>query len=89
LQKYVASLQANGLSGPNAWSMNHARYLAYASKSIDGGKLRIPVLFLHADFDYTRQTDLSRLAERIRADCEDLTEVLLRSGHWRRNRQSP
>ncbi len=82
LHKYVASLQANGFFGPNSWYMNHKRNLQFATKAVDGGKLRMPVLFLHGDCDYTCETIVSRLAEPMRADCEALTEVVVQSGHW-------
>jgi pimeloyl-ACP methyl ester carboxylesterase len=82
LSKYVASLQVNGFFGPNSWYMNHGRNVAYATKAVDGGKLRMPVLFLHGGFDYTCETMVSRLAEPMRADCEDLAEVVVQSGHW-------
>jgi pimeloyl-ACP methyl ester carboxylesterase len=40
------------------------------------------VLFLHAAYDYTCETVTSRLAEPMRQDCGDLTEVVVPSGHW-------
>jgi pimeloyl-ACP methyl ester carboxylesterase len=79
---YVAALQANGFFGPNSWYMNHGRNQQYAATSVDGGRLRMPVLFLHGDFDVTCETTLSRLAEPMRQDCERLTEVVVSSGHW-------
>jgi pimeloyl-ACP methyl ester carboxylesterase len=82
LEKYVGALKANGFFGPNSWYMNHARNVAFAKKAADGGKLRLPVLFLHGDFDYTCETMVSRLAEPMRAHCANLTEVLVQSGHW-------
>lgn len=82
LQNYVASLQANGFFGPDSWYMNHQRNMAYATKAVDGGRLRMPVLFLHGEFDYTCETMVSRLAEPMRADCENLTEAVVQSGHW-------
>jgi pimeloyl-ACP methyl ester carboxylesterase len=82
LQKYVASLQANGFFGPDSWYMNHRRNVEFAKKAVGGGKLRLPVLFLHGNFDYTCETTVSRLAEPMRADCENLTEVVVQSGHW-------
>jgi len=47
-----------------------------------GGRLEMPVLFLHAAYDYTCETLTSRLAEPMRRDCGDLTEVVVPSGHW-------
>jgi pimeloyl-ACP methyl ester carboxylesterase len=40
------------------------------------------VLFLHAEYDYVCETVASRLAEPMRRDCRDLTEVVVASGHW-------
>jgi len=82
LHTYVASLQANGFFGPDSWYMNHRRNVQFATKAVGGGKLRLPVLFLHGNFDYTCETMVSRLAEPMRADCENLTEVVVSSGHW-------
>lgn len=82
LQKYVAALEANGFFGPDSWYMNHARNREFAKRAVDGGRLHLPVLFLHGDFDYTCETMISGLAEPMRAACENLTEVVVQSGHW-------
>ncbi len=82
LHKYAASLQANGFFGPDSWYMNHKRNVEFAKKAVDGGRLRLPVLFLHGEFDYTCETVVSRLAEPMRAACENLTEIIVQSGHW-------
>jgi pimeloyl-ACP methyl ester carboxylesterase len=82
LCRYVAALEANGFFGPNSWYMNQRRNLAYAARAREGGKLGMPVLFLHGEFDFTCETIRSRLAEPMRADCTDLTEVIVPSGHW-------
>ena len=42
----------------------------------------LPVLFLHGEYDYTCETVASRLAEPMRRDCRNLSEVVIRSGHW-------
>jgi hypothetical protein len=54
--------------------MNAAANIAYASQTKNGGKLTLPVLFLHGACDYTCETIDSRLAEPMRRDCADLTE---------------
>ena len=72
----------NGFFGPASWYMNHARNITFAERARDGGRLTLPVLFLHGEYDYTCQTVPSRLAEPMRQDCADLTEVVGRSGHW-------
>jgi pimeloyl-ACP methyl ester carboxylesterase len=82
LHKYVSALQRNGFFGPDSWYMNHARNISFAGQARNGGKLTLPVLFLHGEYDYTCQTVTSRLAEPMRQDCADLTEVVVRSGHW-------
>ena len=43
---------------------------------------RMPVLFLHGEYDYTCETVDSRLADPMRRDCRNLTEVVVPSGHW-------
>jgi pimeloyl-ACP methyl ester carboxylesterase len=82
LHKYVAALERTGFFGPNAWYMNHARNIVFAAQARNGGRLALPVLFLHGAYDYTCQTVTSRLAEPMRRDCADLTEVVVPSGHW-------
>ena len=62
--------------------MNHARNAAYARKATNGGRLDMPVLFLHGAYDYTCETIGSRLAEPMRAHCSRLSEVVVPSGHW-------
>jgi pimeloyl-ACP methyl ester carboxylesterase len=82
LHKYVAALEANGFFGPDSWYMNHERNLEFAKRALNGGTLAMPVLFLHGAYDYTCETVQSRLAEPMRRDCRNLTEVIVPSGHW-------
>jgi pimeloyl-ACP methyl ester carboxylesterase len=82
LQQYVAALERNGFFGPDSWYMNRARNHAYAARATNGGQLRMPVLFLHGEYDYTCETVTSRLAEPMRQACSELTEVTVSSGHW-------
>jgi pimeloyl-ACP methyl ester carboxylesterase len=79
---YVAALQRNGFFGPDSWYMNHARNIAYAEAARDGGKLGLPVLFLHGAYDTVCETVTSRLAEPMRGACRNLTEAVVKSGHW-------
>jgi pimeloyl-ACP methyl ester carboxylesterase len=79
---YAAALQRTGFFGPDSWYKNHARNAAYAARSVKDGKLDLPVLFLHAAHDFTCDTVGSRLAEPMRRDCTDLTEMTVESGHW-------
>ena len=82
LSTYVAALERNGFFGPDSWYMNHARNLEFASKVTHGGQLSLPVLFLHGAYDYTCETVDSRMADPMRRDCPNLTEVIVPSGHW-------
>jgi pimeloyl-ACP methyl ester carboxylesterase len=80
--KYASSLQRNGFFGPDSWYMNGARNIEYAKRWPTRGKLEMPVLFLHATYDYVCMTVGTRLADPMRASCSDLTEVTVKSGHW-------
>ena len=82
MSTYVAALTRTGFFGPDSWYMNHAANAAYAAKAPNGGRITMPVLFLHGAFDYTCETIDSRLAEPMRAYCADLTEHIVESGHW-------
>ena len=82
LEAYTAALTRNGLFGPDSWYMNHQANGAYARMAKNGGTLSMPVLFLHGAYDTTCETMTSRLPEPMRRDCADLTEVVVKSGHW-------
>jgi len=82
LSIYAAALARTGFFGPDSWYMNSTANTAYAARARDAGKLTLPVLFLHGAYDYTCETIDSRLAEPMRRDCTDLTEVIVFSGHW-------
>jgi pimeloyl-ACP methyl ester carboxylesterase len=82
LRDYASELQRNGFFGPNSYYMNHETNAEYASRAPDGGVLSLPVLFLAAEYDWVCETVDSRLAEPMRAHCRNLTERVVRSGHW-------
>ncbi len=82
LEAYTAALTRNGFFGPDSWYMNHKANAAYARRAPNGGRLAMPVLFLHGAYDVTCETMVSRLPEPMRRDCADLTEVVVPSGHW-------
>lgn len=82
LAAYTQALSRNGFTGPGSWYMNGEANRAYAERSLDNGHLAMPVLFLHAEYDYTCETVSSRLADPMRAYCAHLTEVVIRTGHW-------
>lgn len=82
LEAYTAALTRNGFFGPDSWYMNQKANGDYARTSRNGGKLSMPVLFLHGAYDTTCETMNSRLAEPMRRDCADLSEAVVNSGHW-------
>src|SRR5262249_25455428 len=81
LNVYAAALQQNGFCGPDSYYMNPDRNADYARRAKNGGRIDLPVLFLHGAYDYTCETVSSRLAEPMRRDCPNLSEVVIRSGH--------
>jgi pimeloyl-ACP methyl ester carboxylesterase len=78
----VLAFTATGFRGANSWYLNDEANLAYAATAPDGGKLRMPVLFVHARWDPTCLTLGTALADPMRADCDDLTEAVVDSGHY-------
>jgi pimeloyl-ACP methyl ester carboxylesterase len=80
-ESLVSAFQSTGFLGANAWYMNDAANLAYAAQAPQFGRLTLPALFLHASRDQTCETVHSRLANPMREDCKDLTEVTIDCGH--------
>ncbi|CAN5241833.1 alpha/beta hydrolase [soil metagenome] len=79
---YTASLERNGFFGPNSWYMNAEPNVAFAAKAKAHWRLQMPVLFLHATYDYICATVGTRLADPMRENCANLTEATVQSGHW-------
>jgi pimeloyl-ACP methyl ester carboxylesterase len=77
----VGALSRNGFRGPDSWYVNDDANLAYAAEAPDGGRLRMPVLMVHAAWDTICDTAHSRLPEPMRAACDRLTEVTIDGGH--------
>lgn len=78
---FVAAFERTGFAGANAWYLNDLANVAYAAEAPDFGHLTVPALFIHAARDATCETVNSRLAEAMRVDCADLTEVVIAAGH--------
>src|SRR5260221_4703008 len=81
LSIYVSALERNGFAGPSFWYLNHGVNASYAKTAQNGGFLGMPVLFLHARYEYICECTHSRLAEPIRTYCPQLTEKTNPSGH--------
>lgn len=82
LAVYAEALERNGFFGPDSYYMNHEANAAYAARSLNGGRLDMPVLFLAAQYDYVCETISSPAAEPMRRLCSNLDEAVIYSGHW-------
>jgi pimeloyl-ACP methyl ester carboxylesterase len=80
--RYVASLERNGFSAPDSWYMNSDVNADFARRATSNWRLTMPVLFLHAEYDYVCETIESRLAEPMRRHSANLVEARIPSGHW-------
>ena len=83
IEAYTAALTRNGFFGPDSWYMNHKANGAYAKqRARTAASFRCPCCSCTAPTTTTCETMHSRLAEPMRRDCSDLTEVVVNSGHW-------
>jgi pimeloyl-ACP methyl ester carboxylesterase len=73
--RYVAALERNGFFGPDSWYMNAEANAAFAECAKANWRLTMPVLFMHGAYDYVCETIDSHLAEPMRTNCANLTEV--------------
>ncbi|MDD9933379.1 MAG: alpha/beta hydrolase [Myxococcales bacterium] len=62
--------------------MNGEQNAAYAARAAKTARQPMPVLFLHGKYDNVCETLQSRLADPMRAHCEQLLQVTVESGHW-------
>lgn len=80
--RYTAALERNGFFGPDAWYVNAEANAAYAERARPRWRLTMPVLFVHAAYDYICETLDSQTAVPMREHCANLTEATVHSGHW-------
>ena len=80
--RYTAALTRNGFFGPDAWYMNGPANIAFAERAKANWRLAMPVLFVHAAYDYVCETIDSDLPKPMREYCARLTEAHVESGHW-------
>jgi len=76
------ALTRNGFFGATAYYLNHDVNRAYSLKSVNGGVLTVPTLFIEARYDPVCSTATSRLAEPMRKYIKHLTETSIEAGHW-------
>ena len=77
----VSAFERTGFAGADAWYLNDTDNIAFAAEAADFGRIGLPVLFLHAEWDPVCDTVHSRLADPMREDCANLTEVTIAGGH--------
>jgi pimeloyl-ACP methyl ester carboxylesterase len=82
LHRYASALAGNRFFGPDTWYMNGSANMEYARGAANQGRLAMPVLFLHAAYDYTCDTSNPLRVQPMREACGDLIEVTLPTGHW-------
>jgi soluble epoxide hydrolase / lipid-phosphate phosphatase len=76
------ALSRTGFFGATAYYRNHSANAVYAEKSVNGGFLEMPCLFIEARQDSVCATSLSQLSEPMRKYCRDLTECSVDAAHW-------
>jgi len=81
----TAAFESGGFFGPTSWYMNGVADLDYAARGAK--ELTLPVLFMHAAYDYGLWTQDSLLVGPMRAHCTDLTEVTINAGHFTNQEQ--
>ncbi|KAI1756145.1 putative epoxide hydrolase [Xylaria castorea] len=79
---FITDMQKTGFWPGSAYYMHHERNAEYNGKAPGGGRLTLPVLFIHAAWDLVCDTKTSRLAEPMRQVCSNLTEVTVEAGHF-------
>jgi pimeloyl-ACP methyl ester carboxylesterase len=64
--------------------LNHAANRSYTlQKSVDNGKLSMPVLFIHTAYDAVCQTvDNPLFMKDMREKTQNLSEMVIKAGHW-------
>jgi pimeloyl-ACP methyl ester carboxylesterase len=80
--RYTAALTRNGFSGPDNWYVNSEANMDFAARAKANWRLAMPVLFIHAAYDYICETIDSDLPKPMREYCDRLTEAHVESGHW-------
>ena len=79
---FAEDMQRTGFWPGSAYYLSHTRNAEYNGKAPSGGRLKQPVLFIHALWDTVCDTKTSRFAESMREFCSNLTEVTVEAGHW-------
>ncbi|KAI1083647.1 putative epoxide hydrolase [Whalleya microplaca] len=79
---FAGDMQRTGYWQGAAYYLHHKRNAEYNGKAPSEGKLTQPVLFIHGAWDLVCETKTSRLADPMRQNCSNLTEVTIEAGHF-------
>jgi len=84
LAELVSALTKTGFHGATSWYLNHPANEKYTrEQSVNGGHLKMPVLFIHTEYDAVCQTVHNpALMKPMRAHTENLSEFVIKAGHW-------
>lgn len=84
LDQLTESLTRKGFRGATSWYLNHEANRRWGlEKSVDGGVLKMPFLFIHTEYDAVCQTVYNpQLTQAMRDLCQNLSEFVIKSGHW-------
>ncbi|KAF4342796.1 alpha beta-hydrolase [Fusarium beomiforme] len=76
--------ERNSFFGPDAYYMNHKANRSWnLEHSKNGGVLRMPVLFIEAQFDTAADSAVNpKFTERMKQLCENLSFASIPAGHW-------
>lgn len=78
----VAGLERNGFAPANAWYRNNASNDHFAAQGVTEGRITVPALFVCGRYDHVTGTLTTPICAPMRSLSNDLTEVVLESGHW-------
>lgn len=83
-EQLTKSLTQKGFRGATAWYLNHSANEKYGREGVPyDGVLKMPVLFIHTEYDAVCQTVYNpRLTKEMRSHCENLQEFSIKAGHW-------
>jgi pimeloyl-ACP methyl ester carboxylesterase len=82
LDTLVEAYEQTGFLTPGHWYTIASQVRESAELRPNGGRLSMPVLYVHATWDRVCDTVDTSLCDPMRIACDDLTEVTLEAGHW-------
>jgi soluble epoxide hydrolase/lipid-phosphate phosphatase len=76
------AMSRTGFFGATSYYLNHAANATYAQRSVNGGFLKMPCMFIEARHDGVLATNMSQISAPMRRYCCDLTECSIDAAHW-------